>query len=345
MLSQVLNNQVGQQKGNRQDMADTSRICDFLRMNPPGFTGSEAFMGHFFPCEMREANMVADLRSRMSLFFSRLSCLSSKVGFTDRERNHGPLTCPWFMATLKWWTMGLFTVRGSPHDLWEGSWRPGRTNPNQDLRPQSPPWAVVLMTGLGRVRRPLASRPPTQVKDHGGLHGYHQLRVRESNVPKTLFKTRYGNYEFLVMSFGLTNAPATFMDLMYNVFKPYLDIFVIVYIDDILIYSRNEEDHASHLKVILQTLKDRELYAKFSKSYASRKLKIHEKNYPTHDLELAVVLFPLKIWRHNPYGVHVDVFTDHKSLQYVFSQKELNLRHMRWLELLKDYDMCILYHS
>ncbi|MCQ7842167.1 Ty3/Gypsy family RNase HI domain-containing protein, partial [Salmonella enterica] len=79
-------------------------------------------------------------------------------------------------------------------------------------------------------------------------------------------------------------------------------------------------------------------------AYASRQLRVHEKNYLTLDLELAVVVFALKIWRHYLYGVHVDVFTDHKSLQYVFSQKELNLRHRRWLELLKDYDMSILYH-
>ncbi|KAH0688918.1 hypothetical protein KY289_016276 [Solanum tuberosum] len=215
--------------------------------------------------------------------------------------------------------------------------------------------------------------------------GYHQLKVRECDIPKTAFRTRYGHYEFLVMSFRLTNAPAAFMDLMSRVFKPYLYMLVIVFIDDILIYSRNEEDHASHLRIVLQTLKDRELYAKFSNcefwlesvaflghivsgegikvdtlkieavqnwprptsptdiriflacekssqelkkrlttapvltlngkviAYASRQMKVHEKNYPTYDLELAV-------------------------------EKDLNPRQRRWLELLKDYDMSIFYH-
>ncbi|XP_070022617.1 uncharacterized protein [Nicotiana sylvestris] len=277
-----------------------------------------------------------------------------------------------------------------------------------------------------------------------------------------------------VMSFGLTNAPATFMDLMNRVFKPFLESFVIVFIDDILVYSRSQEDHAVHLRAVLQTLQQHQLYAKFSKcefwlesvaflgfvvsregimvdpqkiamvknwprpttpteirnflglagycrrfvdgfstlaspltkltqkavklqwsdarersfqelksrltttsvltllegtkgfvvycdssriglgcvlmqldkviAYASRQLKNHEKNYPTHDLELVAVVFALKIWQHYLYGVHVDVFTDHKSLQYIFKQKELNLRQRRWLELLKDYDIDILYH-
>ncbi|GJY22795.1 putative reverse transcriptase domain-containing protein, partial [Tanacetum coccineum] len=95
--------------------------------------------------------------------------------------------------------------------------------------------------------------------------GYHQLRVREEDIPKTAFRTRYGHYEFQVMSFGLTNAPAVFMDLMNRVCKPYLDKFVIVFIDDILIYSKNKQEHEEHLKLILELLKDRELYAKFSK--------------------------------------------------------------------------------
>ncbi|GJX92793.1 putative reverse transcriptase domain-containing protein [Tanacetum coccineum] len=94
---------------------------------------------------------------------------------------------------------------------------------------------------------------------------YHQLRVRDEDIPKTAFRTRYRHYEFQVMPFGLTNAPAIFMDLMNRVCKPYLDKFVIMFIDDILIYSRNKEEHANHLRIILELLKKEKLYAKFSK--------------------------------------------------------------------------------
>ncbi|GJW20976.1 putative reverse transcriptase domain-containing protein [Tanacetum coccineum] len=232
--------------------------------------------------------------------------------------------------------------------------------------------------------------------------GYHQLRVREEDIPKTAFRTRYGHYEFQVMPFGLTNAPAVYMDLMNRVCKPYLDKFVIVFIDDILFYSKNKEEHEEHLKLILELLTKEELYAKFSKcefwipkiqflghvidskgihvdppkiesvkdwespkspieisqflglgekeeaafqlikqklcstpilalpkgsenfivycdalhkglgvvlmqnekviAYASRQLKIHEKNYTTHDLELRAVVFAVKMWRHYLYG-------------------------------------------
>ncbi|WMV33121.1 hypothetical protein MTR67_026506 [Solanum verrucosum] len=303
---------------------------------------------------------------------------------------------------------------------------------------------------------------------------YHQLRLRAKYIPKTSFRTRYGHYEFLVMPFGLTNAPAVFMDLMNRVFKPYLDQFVVVSIDDILIFSRNNEDHDKHLRIILKILLEKELYAKFSKcefwldevaflgnivstkrvkvdpckiqavvewrppksptevrsflvlvgyyirfvkgfsiisspltkllqkeakfiwddkcqesfetlksllthapivtlpiegkeyvvyndashnglgsvliqegnviSYVSRKLKPHELNYPTHDLELAVIVFALKIWRHYLYGEKCLIFTDHKSLKYLGTQKELNLRQCRWLELINDYDYTIDYH-
>ncbi|GJU75751.1 putative reverse transcriptase domain-containing protein [Tanacetum coccineum] len=277
--------------------------------------------------------------------------------------------------------------------------------------------------------------------------GYHQLRVREQDIPKTAFRTRYGHYEFQVMPFGLTNAPAVFMDLINRVSKPYLDKFVIVFIDDILIYSKNKKGHEEHLKAILELVKKEELYAKFSKcefwiprvqflghvidrqgihvdpakiesikDWASPKtpteirqflglagyyrrfiegfskiakpmtkltqnkvvfewgdkqeaafqtlktklcsapilalpqgaenfiLKIHEKNYTTHDLELGAVVFALKIWRHYLYGTKCTVFTDHKSLQHILDQKELNMRQRRWLELLSDYDCEIRYH-
>nr|GEY48689.1 retrotransposon protein, putative, Ty3-gypsy subclass [Tanacetum cinerariifolium] len=157
--------------------------------------------------------------------------------------------------------------------------------------------------------------------------GYHQLRVREQDVPKTAFRTRYGHYEFQVMSLGLTNAPAVFIDLMNQVCKPYLDKFVIIFIDDILNYSKNEKERKEHLKAILELLKKEKLYAKFSKcefwipkrekviAYASRQLKVHEQNYTTHDLELGSVVFALKI-----------------------------RRQRRWLELLSDYDCDIRYH-
>ena len=95
--------------------------------------------------------------------------------------------------------------------------------------------------------------------------GDHQLRVREVDIPKTTFRMRYGHFEFTMMPFGLTNVPTTFMDLMHRVFQPYLDQFVVVFVDDILIYSQSEEKHEDHLRIVLQALGDHQLYAKFSK--------------------------------------------------------------------------------
>ena len=95
--------------------------------------------------------------------------------------------------------------------------------------------------------------------------GYHQLKIRESDIPKTGFTTRYGLFEYTVMSFGLTNAPAYFMNLMNKIFMEYLDKFVVVFIDDILIYSKTEEEHAEHLRLVLETFREHKLYAKLSK--------------------------------------------------------------------------------
>ncbi|GJS13375.1 retrotransposon protein, putative, ty3-gypsy subclass [Tanacetum coccineum] len=207
--------------------------------------------------------------------------------------------------------------------------------------------------------------------------GYHQLRVRDEDIPKTAFRTRYGHYEFQVMPFGLTNAHAVFMDLMNRVCKPYLDKFVIVFIDDILIYSLNKEEHGKSSENNLGITQEREIklceaptlalpegnddfvvYRDASHqglgavlmqrerviAYASRQLKPHEENYTTHDLELGAVVFTLKIWRHYLYGTKCTAFTDHKSLQHILNKKELNMRQRRWLELLADYDNEIRYH-
>nr|GEY41156.1 putative reverse transcriptase domain-containing protein [Tanacetum cinerariifolium] len=203
--------------------------------------------------------------------------------------------------------------------------------------------------------------------------GYHQLRIREEDIPITAFRTRYGHYEFQVMPFGLTNAPTVFMDLMNRVCKSYLDKFMIVFIDDILIYSKNKEEHGEHLKTILKLLKDSKFASILSLpersedfvvycdaslrgfravlmqcakviAYGSRKLRKNEENYTTHDLELGAVVFAFRLWRHYLYGTKCTVYTNHKSLKYILDQKELNMRQCRWVELLSDYDCEIRYY-
>ncbi|GJX71285.1 putative reverse transcriptase domain-containing protein [Tanacetum coccineum] len=173
--------------------------------------------------------------------------------------------------------------------------------------------------------------------------GYHQLKVREEDIPKTDFRTRYGHYEFVVMPFGITNAPAIFMDLMNRVCRPMLDKFVIVFIDDILVYSKSNEEHEANLRDILETLRkerllateDMVVYCDASYSglgcvlmqrgkviaYTSRQLKKHEENYPTHDIEFAAVVLALKIWRHYLYGVKFIIYTDYRR-----EKKDPNMR-------------------
>nr|GEU71165.1 putative reverse transcriptase domain-containing protein [Tanacetum cinerariifolium] len=157
--------------------------------------------------------------------------------------------------------------------------------------------------------------------------GYHQLRVREEDIPKTAFKTRYGHYEFQVMLFGLTNAPTVFMDLMNRVCKPYLDRFVIVFIDDILIYSKSKKENEGHLKLIMRLLKKEELYANFSKCefWLSKGEKA----------EAAFHLLKQKLCSALILALHEE------SENFV---KELNIRQRWWLELLSDYDCEIRYH-
>nr|GEZ70226.1 putative reverse transcriptase domain-containing protein [Tanacetum cinerariifolium] len=133
------------------------------------------------------------------------------------------------------------------------------------IRPNSSPWGAPVLfvkkkDGSFRMYIDYRELNNITVKNR-----YHQLRVREEDIPKTAFRTRYGHYEFQVMPFGLTNAPAIFMDLMNQVCKPYLDKFVIVFIDDILIYSKSKKEHEEHLTLILELLKKEEWYAKFSK--------------------------------------------------------------------------------
>nr|GEV18306.1 putative reverse transcriptase domain-containing protein [Tanacetum cinerariifolium] len=175
--------------------------------------------------------------------------------------------------------------------------------------------------------------------------GYHQLRVQEEDISKTVFRTRYGHFEFTVMPFGLTNAPAIFMDLMNRVGKPYLDKFVIVFIDDILIYSKLEEEHEVHLKTILDLLKKEKLYAKFSKS----EFLLKEVQFLGH---VSTVMGDKKdeafrILKEKLCNALVLALPNGPNDFVVYCnalKQELNIHERRWIELLSDYEYEIKYH-
>nr|GEW71846.1 retrotransposon protein, putative, Ty3-gypsy subclass [Tanacetum cinerariifolium] len=196
---------------------------------------------------------------------------------------------------------------------------------------------------------------------------YHQLRVHKDDILKTAFRTRYGDFEFAVMPFGLTNAPA-FLGHVINGNGIHVDPSKIEAV------KNWKAPRTSTKELTFQTLKDKlcnvpvlalldgpedfVVYCDASGiglgcvlmqrdkviANASRQLKIYENNYTTHDLELGATVFALKIWRHYLYGTKTVIYTDHKSLQHIFSQKELNIRQRRWIELFSDYDYEICYH-
>ncbi|WVZ61667.1 LOW QUALITY PROTEIN: hypothetical protein U9M48_011505 [Paspalum notatum var. saurae] len=290
------------------------------------------------------------------------------------------------------------------------------------IRPSSSPWGCLALF-VEKKDQGAGSKVFSKIDLRSG---YYQIKIRGEDIPKTAFSTRYGLYEYLVMSFGLTNAPAFFMYMMNSVF---MNDWIIVFIDDILIYSKSEEEHKEHLRIVLNRLREHKLYAKFSKcafwlkevsflghilsekgvavdpskvkdvlnwkqpetvteiwsflglyvwslncdeafqtlkklltsapvlaqpdvtkpfdvycdasgngpgrvpmqegrviAYASRQPRKHEANYRTHDLELAAVVHALKIWRHYTLGNTCHIYTDHKSLMYILTQPELNMR-------------------
>ncbi|GJS39134.1 reverse transcriptase domain-containing protein [Tanacetum coccineum] len=171
------------------------------------------------------------------------------------------------------------------------------------------------------------------------------LRVHEDDIPKTTFRTRYGHFEFTAMPFGLTNAPACKIfdwgeeqELTFQTMKDKLCNALVLALpdgpEDFVVYC-----DASGLGLGCVLMQRGKVIA-----YASRQLKIHKKNYTTHDLELGAVVFALKIWRHYLYRTKSVIYTDHKSLQHIFNQKELNMRQRCWIELFSDYDYKIRYH-
>nr|GEU57693.1 hypothetical protein [Tanacetum cinerariifolium] len=206
---------------------------------------------------------------------------------------------------------------------------------------------IDLILGAAPVARAPYRLAPSEMKELSEQLKELSDRSTEQDIPKTAFRTRYGHYEFQVMPFGLTNAPAVFMDLMNRVCKPYLDKFVIVFIDDILIYSKDEKEHEEHLKAILKLLKEEKLYAKFSKCefwIPKKGIKFDwgEKEEDAFQLiKQKLCSAPILALPKGSKNFVVYCDASHKGLD----QKELNMSQRRWLELLSDYDCDIRYHS
>nr|GEX26621.1 hypothetical protein [Tanacetum cinerariifolium] len=220
-----------------------------------------------------------------------------------------------------------------------------------------------------------------------GIPSERQVEFRidliPEDIPKTAFRTRYGHYEFVAMTFGLTNAPAIFIDLINRVCRPMLDESIIVFIEDILVYSKSKKEHEAHLREVLETLRKERLYSKFSKC----EFWLQEIQFLGHVINSeGIKIDPAKIeavmnWklcettilvlpngtedmvvyydasyvgleyvlmqrdkRHYLYGVKFIIYTNHRSLQYFLEKKDPNMRQRRWLDLLKDYD-CEIYPS